>query len=63
MARLDNGRIVSPKAQARRALRNAQTRATRHAERGDLERAALALLAGTNTALAWLDGTHHRLAH
>ena len=49
----------APKSQARRALRNAVSRAAKH---DSPEAKAATLSAGISTALAWLDGTHSKLA-
>lgn len=59
MAFLKNGRRVSPKREAQRALRNAETRASKHQ---DPVKQAATLQAGITTALSWLDGTHPKLA-
>jgi hypothetical protein len=55
-------RKISPKRQARRAIRNAVTRAAKHAEDGDFEQAYRTMCAGAATAEEWLDGTHPKLA-
>jgi hypothetical protein len=55
-------RQYRPRREANRALANAVTRAKRHAERGDWERAFMALRRGIATAQAWLNGTHPKLA-
>ena len=55
-------RKVSPQRQARRAIRNAATRAAQHAERGDFEQAHRTWCAGAATAETWWNGTHPKLA-
>ena len=59
MATLKSGRSVSLRRQARRALRNAATRA---AAKPDPAEQVITLNRGIDTALAWLDGTHPKLA-
>jgi len=59
MATLKSGRKVSIKREASRSLRNALTRADAHTDAAKRE---ACLRAGTATALAWLDGTHPKLA-
>lgn len=59
MALLKSGRRVSPKREALRALRNAETRASKHE---DPAKQAATWQAGVTTACAWLDGTHPKLA-
>ena len=59
MAILTTGRKVSITGQARRALRNAKTRA---AAKQTAEEANVTLLAGIATAESWLDRTHPKLA-
>lgn len=59
MATLKSGRRVSTNRQARRALLNAVTRAE---AKQDADEQVITLRRGITTALAWLDGTHERLA-
>jgi hypothetical protein len=59
MAYLKSGRRVSPRRQALRALRNAETRA---AQKTSDREALLTLQRGCETARSWLDGTHPKLA-
>jgi hypothetical protein len=55
-------RKISPQRQARRAIRNAATRAAQHAERGDYEQAYRTWCAGHDTAETWWRGTNPKLA-
>jgi hypothetical protein len=59
MAQLKNGRSVSVRRQAIRALRNAQTRADKKATAEERE---ATLRRGEATAISWLNGTHEKLA-
>jgi hypothetical protein len=59
MATLKSGRKVSVKGEARRAMRNAMTRAASHEDPAQRE---ATLLRGMATAMSWLDGTHPKLA-
>ena len=59
MATSTAGRPISPRRQARRALRNAVTRAE---TKPTAEEKVTTLLRGIATAQAWLDGSHKKLA-